>query len=210
MSHQIIQQRNGKFCIYDTVSDTIVDHNLKEKEILPAFIESYTEMITKEIERILHTLKTSDQSPYKGRHTSYVRALLNHVVNHATFDLDKEDPLYKAVLSEIEEYKKAPPEEFIKLVRELFPKSEWMNYNVVSVPDIPLFKKRTILPSEIPVAIELTDSIAREWSDEAQRHRRLKAKGSIISYHKDNNYYDVLHEDGTVGFYSPWELIPHE
>lgn len=212
MSQQIIRQPNGNYCIYDADNEIINYHNLKEEEILPLFLDSYKEMITKEVERVLHILKHSDKWPYKGRQTSYVKALLDHlgIKDVLGIDTKEDEAIFKAVQAEIEEYKKNPTEEFTKLVKALFPKSEWVYFNIVPVPDIQIFKKRVILEPETKVNVEVTYALLREWSTDALPHRKTTGKGTVISYHSDKDYYDILHDDDTVGFYSPWELTPHE
>lgn len=47
----------------------------------------------------------------------------------------------------------------------------------------------------------------KEWTKEAWAKRKWGVKGTIKKHHDSHGLcYEVLHEDGTVGYYNPNEL----
>lgn len=56
MSRRIIQQPNGLYCQWSTITDSIVSYNASIEDIIEERLEEAKERITREIERELNTV----------------------------------------------------------------------------------------------------------------------------------------------------------
>jgi hypothetical protein len=55
---------------------------------------------------------------------------------------------------------------------------------------------------------EPNEALKREWSVEGWKSKRPHALGTVVKHHDDGHglFYDVLHDDGSIGHYDPSEL----
>lgn len=202
MSHQIIKQPDNRYCIFDTVSDTLVHINLSLEEITQVFVESYTNMIADEVKRIVKLIDEKE-SPYKHQTVTYAEALLYHTTNRTLEPNDKENQHFEmAFKALLEEAKKWLPKDMEQAAEKILPQNESFRGESQSLShkDIP---NGTRVKTDIHPSTE-----SKDWTESAKRNRKSGATGVVVAYHDSHGLcYDVKHdEDKLVGCYDPWEI----
>jgi len=73
MSKQIIKQPNGKYCIYDTISESIFNKNLTKSEVLDDFRYIYEKELEEKLKSVQNIMLDIDKGkkPYYQFTKSY-------------------------------------------------------------------------------------------------------------------------------------------
>jgi len=70
MAHQIIKQPNGMFCIFSTIVDDFIKHNITEEEVVEYELKNIIEDESKKIRNIIDQLN-KNKKPYGQFTMSY-------------------------------------------------------------------------------------------------------------------------------------------
>ena len=64
MGHQIIKQPNGKFAVFSSIVDDFIMYEATREDIIELELEDSKERITREVDRVLEELKSTNPRPY--------------------------------------------------------------------------------------------------------------------------------------------------
>lgn len=85
---QIIQQPNGRYCVYSSIVDNVTYYDLDRDELVQAFLECERKSIESDVDRVLQKLKRG-QKPYYQFTMDYPEMLASIEGVHGEDDVSK-------------------------------------------------------------------------------------------------------------------------
>lgn len=74
MSRMIIKQPNGKYCVFSSVVDNVIYHNVSADDIIEIYTNEYKEEIKEKISETIKQLE-DDKNPYHQFTKSYTEMI---------------------------------------------------------------------------------------------------------------------------------------